>query len=75
MGKIVRFFVARYLNEWRVTEAGSNHPTSVHRSAENAWADARRRARGAGGEAQLNDEDGRIRVRNSYKNERESSAR
>lgn len=68
---IRQFVVARHLNEWRVTQGESTHPTSVHESAESAWTEARRLARGAGGVAQLNDDHGRIRVRNSYQSERD----
>jgi hypothetical protein len=75
MRGISRFLAARYANEWWVTRQGSGDPTSIHLDAGSAWADARRRARGVGGEAQLNDEHGRLRVRNSYKGERNLPAK
>lgn len=51
---------------WAVRREGSASATSVHRTQEEAWSDARRRARGAEGEAILQGRDGRVRARNTY---------
>ena len=53
-------------NGWAVKKEGAERVTSVHRTQGEAWAEARRLARGSGGEAFLQGEDGRIRARNTY---------
>lgn len=73
MANVSRYLAAPRLGGWSVTLQGERKATSMHASAESAWADARRRARGAGGEAQLHDHNGSIRVSNSYKTQRSGS--
>lgn len=51
---------------WAVKKQGSDRVSSVHSSQTDAWAEARRLARGSGGEALLKGSDGRIRARNTY---------
>ncbi len=51
---------------WAVKREGADRATSVHRTQGEAWNEARRLARGSGGEALLQGEDGRIRARNTY---------
>lgn len=51
---------------WAVKKEGASHPCSMHSTQSDAWAEARRLARGSGGEALLKGEDGRIRARNTY---------
>jgi len=52
---------------WQVKKEGASRPSSVHDSQSGAWGEARRLARGAGGEAFLKDASGRIRAQNSYR--------
>ena len=52
--------------EWSVKREGSSRAASVHGTQTEAWNEARRLARGAGGEAYLQGRDGKIRARNSY---------
>lgn len=54
--------------KWDVKRSGASEPSSLHNTLENAWREARRLARGAGSEAFLKGEDGRIRTQNSYGN-------
>jgi hypothetical protein len=51
---------------WAVKKEGATRVSSVHSSQSDAWAEARRLARGSDGEAYLKDRDGRIRARNTY---------
>ena len=51
---------------WAVKREGTSRATTVYENQEDAWTEARRRARGAGGEAYLQGRDGRIRARNTY---------
>ncbi len=52
--------------EWAVKREGSSRAASVHDTQAEAWNEARRLARGSGGEAYLQGKDGKIRARNSY---------
>jgi hypothetical protein len=54
---------------WAVKKEGSSKASSIHSSQHEAWAETRRLARGAGGEAFLQGNDGKIRARNSYGND------
>jgi len=51
---------------WAVKKEGASRASSVHRTQSEAWSEARRLARGSGGEAFLKGENGRIRARNTY---------
>jgi hypothetical protein len=75
MGTKERYLAARGNGGWYVVLEGHRGATSVHGSAEGAWADARRRARGSGGEALLHDIHGRVRARNTYSIERVSNSK
>lgn len=52
--------------QWAVKRQGTQRAASIHDTQSAAWNEARRLARGAGGEALLQGEDGRIRARNTY---------
>ena len=51
---------------WVVKKEGVSRASSVHTTQAEAWYEARRLARGSGGEAFLKGEDGQIRARNTY---------
>ena len=53
---------------WAVHGTHPNH-APVFQSQEEAWNEARRLARGAGGEAELHTTDGRVQTRNTYRRE------
>lgn len=61
------FWTSKSVNGWQVKREGATRPSSVHNSQSGAWNEARRLARGAGGDAYLKGSDGRIRAQNSYK--------
>ena len=60
------YWTVRESKKWAVKREGSDRLSAVHSTQADAWSDARRRARAAGGEAFLQDRDGRIRARNTY---------
>lgn len=51
---------------WSVKKEGSTRASSNHSTQADAWTEARRLARGSGGEAFLKGENGKIRARNTY---------
>ncbi|MEM7443757.1 MAG: DUF2188 domain-containing protein [Pseudomonadota bacterium] len=51
---------------WAVKREGAAKAASVHSTQGEAWTEARRLARGSGGEALLKGTDGKIRARNTY---------
>jgi hypothetical protein len=61
------FWTSKTTTGWQVRKSGASHPSSIHNSQSGAWSEARRLARGAGGEAYLKDSNGDIRAQNSYK--------
>jgi hypothetical protein len=63
------YWVHKKSDGWAVKKEGSSRATSVHSNQSDAWAEGRRLARGAGGEAYLKGQDGRIRARNTYKDD------
>jgi len=63
----VNFWTSKTGSRWQVKKQGATQPSSVHASQSGAWNEARRLARGAGGDAYLKDSNGRIRAQNSYK--------
>jgi len=60
------FWTLKSDNGWAVQKEGATRASSVHHSQTDAWAEARRLARGSDGQAYLKGSDGRIRARNSY---------
>lgn len=52
---------------WAVKHAGTNTPSSTHQTQAAAWNEARRLARGVGGEVRLQGSDGTTIARNSYR--------
>ena len=66
MSKSKNFWTTPHDDCWAVKGEGSERASSLHPTQEDAWNEARRRARGAGGEAFLQGKNGRIRARNTY---------
>ncbi|NWG23166.1 MAG: DUF2188 domain-containing protein [Pseudorhodoplanes sp.] len=64
-----KFYASKGSSGWIVKREGSSRPTSVHATQSEAWAESRRLARGAGGEAVLRSSNGRIQAQNSYRTE------
>jgi Uncharacterized protein conserved in bacteria (DUF2188) len=62
----VRFLTTKRSKRWAVKKEGAAQISSIHSSQSDAWAETRRLARGAGGDAVLKGTDGRIRARNAY---------
>jgi hypothetical protein len=52
--------------QWAVKKEGSSRASSLHNTQAEAWNETRRLARGSGGEAFLQGENGKIRARNTY---------
>lgn len=52
---------------WAVKHGGALNPSSVHPTQAQAWNEARRLARGLGGEVRLQGHDGATIARNSYR--------
>lgn len=67
MAKKENFWVSQRNNgDWAVKREGSSKATALHGTQSEAWKDAKRRARGAEGEAFLKGKNGKIRSRNTY---------
>lgn len=66
MGKRARFLTSRSADGWTVRREGTLNASSVHRTASSAWDEARRLARGAGGEARFKSDDGSPDISNRY---------
>jgi hypothetical protein len=60
------YWAAKRSDGWAVKKEGATRASSVHDNQSEAWGEARRLARGAGGEAYLKGHDGKIRARNTY---------
>ena len=60
------YWTSKTDNGWSVKKEGSSRASSNHSTQADAWIEARRLARGSGGEAYLKGENGQIRVRNTY---------
>lgn len=60
------YWATKHSEGWQVKGAGNSRATSTHSTQEAAWSEAKRLARGAGGEALLQGRNGQIRMRNSY---------
>ena len=52
--------------EWAVKREGEKKTSAIFNTQSDAWCDARRRARGAEGEALLEDKNGKVLSRNTY---------
>lgn len=63
------YWVSKRESGWAVKREGTTKAASVHKSQDAAWSEARRLARGSGGEAVLKGSNGQIRARNSYGND------
>ena len=66
MAKRKNFWTTHHSEGWAVKREGAKTANSVHGTQAEAWTEARRLARGAGGEALLQSKDGKIRARNTY---------
>lgn len=66
MSDAKNYWTTRHMDGWAVKREGSSRATSIHSTQTAAWSEARRRARGSGGEAFLQGRDGKIRTRNTY---------
>ena len=62
----ISFRTSKSSHGWAVKKDGSTRVSSVHSSQSDAWTEARRLARGSGGQAYLKGTDGRIKARNTY---------
>jgi len=60
------YWTTKRSDGWAVKKEGANKASSIHDTQAAAWNEARRLARGAGGEALLKGSDGKIRARNTY---------
>ncbi|MDP1583280.1 MAG: DUF2188 domain-containing protein [Bradyrhizobium sp.] len=60
------YWTTKRSDGWAVKKEGAARASSVHDTQSDAWSEARRLARGAGGEALLKGNDGKIRARNTY---------
>ena len=66
MSKKPRFQTVPGSEGWIVRKVGSQSVNSIHKSQAAAWVEARRLARGSGGEALLTPVDGSAEIRNRY---------
>lgn len=66
MPKSSRFVVVPHGSHWEVRLEGKTKHQAAYTRKSDAWLDARRRARGAGGEACIHATDGSIYTRNKY---------
>ncbi len=67
------YWVTKHEEGWQVKREGGERATAVYATQAEAWDRARDLARGTRGEAYLCGEDGRIRERNTYGEDPESS--
>ncbi len=63
------FWVSKRNEGWAVKREGAGRASSMHKTQGSAWSEARRLARGSGGEAVLKGSNGQIRARNTYGND------
>jgi hypothetical protein len=63
-----RFIATRRAGSWAVKCESTDEGVSLHANEFEAWAEARRRARGAAGEAVLHGRQGAIKTINRYGN-------
>jgi len=61
-----KYLTTKQNNRWTVKKEGDSRISSLHSNQSDAWVEARRLARGSGGNAVLKGTDGRIRARNDY---------
>jgi hypothetical protein len=67
------FWATKKSGNWVVRKQGSDRIASTHTTQSDAWAETRRLARGAGGDAYLRDGNGNVRARNTYGKDTSSS--
>lgn len=60
------YWTTKHSNGWAVKREGNEKATSVHKTQAEAWEETKQRAREAGGEAYLQNQQGQIRERNTY---------
>jgi len=60
------YWTTKHESGWQVKAARGSHASSLHDTQAEAWSEARRLARGSGGEALLQGKNGQIRARNTY---------
>lgn len=60
------YWVSPHEDGWQVKREGNQKATSVHTTQAEAWKEAREQAKSQGGEAFLQNKQGRVRARNSY---------
>ncbi|MBD2842938.1 DUF2188 domain-containing protein [Erythrobacter rubeus] len=63
------YWTAPHKDGWQVKREGASRATSVHKTQAEAWAETKSRARDAQSEAYLQNQEGRIRERNTYGND------
>lgn len=63
------FWTTKHSGGWAVKREGASRVSSTHTTQQQAWNEARRLARGAGGEAILQGSNGKIRAKNTYGND------
>lgn len=66
MAKNTNYWTSKSESGWTVKREGASKASSVHSTQKSAWNEARRLARGSGGEAFLKGANGQIRARNTY---------
>ena len=66
MSKSKNYRTTPHCNGWAVKRDGRSRADSIHGTQSAAWNEARRLARGAGGEAVLHGTKGEICTRNTY---------
>ena len=60
------YWTSPHPDGWQVKRSGASRATSVHKTQESAWKEAKSRARSSEGEAYLQNKEGQIRERNTY---------
>ncbi len=66
MANSKNYWTTKHDDSWAVKREGASRASSIHATQQDAWSEARRLARGSGGEAFLQGENGQIRARNTY---------
>lgn len=66
MSSSKNYWTTKHPDGWAVKREGADRASSVHSTQAEAWSETRRLAKGTGGEAILQGEDGKIREKNSY---------
>ncbi len=66
---MIAYSASRMGQTWCVRRTGARRATTINLSREEAWAEARRRARAAQGKAYLHDRNGRVEASQDYRTE------